>query len=389
MRQIEASEPGSTFFVGSKRQYIRAEHKSSLSRQAWLLDKSILWLKMTINSAIHFFNQSLISVKYRYLLGQKILNEKRNNSLKKLEGIIGTRGAPLVKGMLFGDLSGIDRETYHSFKVIGILHVLSASSANFAVFLNFCLFFLKPVFGFFDRRVKFILQFATIAVYFLLVGAVASTTRAFLGLSLAFVASLLLQRAYLSIFNLYITAVLMLSINPIYLGELGFQFSFLASFGIIFLYNFLEKELSIQKNYLFKSILLSFCAQFFLIPIFIYNFAELNYLAILANFLILPLIEILTTLFLVSFVSLFLSNLFHSQLLTFAEYFLSFLISKALYILFFLIDSLEKIPWKSIKFIDNKDEYMVVFTLINLLAITWVFYQRNRRYSKDKYRIFK
>lgn len=122
-------------------------------------------------------------------------------------------------------------------------------------------------------------------------------------------------------------------------------------------------------------------------PILIFNFAELNYLAILANFLVLPLVELLTLSFLASFISLFLFETF--KLFVF-ERLLSFLIIKTTDILFIIIiDILEKIPWKSFVYIDNKVLYTIVFVLINFLAIVWIFHLKAKKYSKNQYRIFK
>ncbi len=379
------TKPTSEAFLTKNDEYIKDKQSKSLSRATASTDKIIFLLKRLINRSIYLLHKTYNSVEYRYLLGQKALEHKRNDSLEKLEETVGARGIPLVKGILFGDVSGIDRETYHSFKVIGILHVLSASSANFIIFLQFCLFFIRPLMKLLTKNQVFWLYFLIVFAYFSLVGAVASTIRAFLTLSLAFYASFVIQRSFLSLFNLYLAAVFMLTINPFYLETLSFQFSFLASFGIIFLYNYLEKEPFIGKNYFLKNILLTFCAQFFLIPILIFNFSELNYLSILANFVVLPLVELLTILFLASFIMLFLSSTF---MVTFFDHILSYMISKTLDILFLIINLLEKLPFKNFVFIENKELYTAVFILINLLAICWTARLKTKRYSKNKYRIF-
>lgn len=366
--------------------YIRAKHKQSLSRLAKPTDRLFFEIKRLINTSIYLFKKAFVSVKYRYLLGLNHLEQARQSYLESLEGLIDSRGLPLVKGMLFGDLSSVDQGTYHSFKVIGILHILSASSANFTIFLSFFLLFLKPFLKYLSKKQSFCLYFALIFIYFSLVGAAASTLRAFLSLTLAFYASFMLKRSFLPLFNLCVVAIFMLIINPFYPESLSFQFSFLASFGIIFLYNFLEKEPFINKNYLLKNISLTFSAQFFLIPILIAKFGELNYLSILANILVLPLVEILTILFLASFICLFVSNIVQ---LTFFEQLLSYLISKLLDILFFLINILEKSPWKSVIFRENKNRYIIVFILVNIFTILLVNFLKSKRYSKKQYRVFK
>lgn len=378
--------PSSELISSIQGNYIRDRQSQSLSSQLSLIDRVIFSVKKLIDTSIQILRAILVSVKSRYLLGQNWLNLQRELSLKRLERVVGARGLPLVEGMLFGDLSGVSQATYHSFKVIGILHILSASSANFTIFLHFFLFFLKPLSIYLTKKGQFYLHFAIIFLYFSLVGSSASTLRAFLTLSLAFYAVFILKRAYLSLFNLYLAAIYMLIINPFYLDSLSFQFSFLASFGIIFLYTYLEKEPFIKKNSLFKNIFLTCCAQFFLLPIMVSRFKEVNYLAIPANIVILPLVEILTILFLASFICLFVSQVLS---IAFFESFISFLIAKAINILFFLIDLLEKSPWKSFVFKENKDLYTNIFIFINLLVIVGVFVLKKQKYSKNQYRTFK
>lgn len=383
---FELFSPSSEHILPTLANCIRDKQTKSLSSQLCLIDRALFSVKKLMNESIHAFSKALVSVKTRHLLWQNQLKSRRKLSLKSLERVVTARGVPLVEGMLFGDLSGIGQETHHSFKVIGILHVLSASSANFTIFLHFFLFFLKPLLVFLGKKSQFCLYFAIIFLYFSLVGSSASTLRAFLTLSLTFYALFILNRAYLSLFNLYLAAFYMLTTNPFYLESLSFQFSFLASFGIIFLYNYLEKEPFINKNSLFKNILLSCCAQFFLLPIMISKFGEVSYLAILANILVLPLVELLTTLFLASFICLFITELVP---IAFFESFISFLIAKVINILFFLIDLLEKSPWKSFVFKTNKDLYTMLFILINLLAIVGIFVLKKQKYSKNQYRTFK
>ena len=383
---LKRFSPGNESIPLTINKYIRDKQTKSVSDQVGLIDKAIFSIKRTMSQSMQTFSKVAVSVKTRYLLGQKYLNSKRQFYLESLERVVGSRGLPLVEGMLFGDLSSISQETYHSFKVIGILHILSASSANFTIFLQFFLLFLKPISIHLSKKGLFCLHFSLVLLYFSLVGSSASTLRAFLTLTFAFYAVFVLKRAYSSLFNLYLAAVCMLTINPFYSESLSFQFSFLASFGIIFLYNYLEKEPFINKNVLLKSMLLTCCAQFFLLPIMIYKFAEINYLSIPANILVLPLVELLTILFLASFICLFVSNIIS---ITFIEHFISFLITKVVDILFLFIILLEKSPWKSFIFKTNKELYTAVFILINLLTVVSIFVLKNRKYSKNQYRIFK
>ena len=364
-------------------QYIKDRQSQSSSSLIPPIDKEFFLLKRLTSQSFSFIKRELISVKYRYLSWQKSLIKLRSLFLKKLEETAGPRGRPLAEGMIFGDLSSISQDIYHSFKVIGILHLLSASSANFTLFLNFCLFFCQPFCHFLHSTRRFYLYWTIIFLYFSLVGSSASTLRAFLTLSLSFFARFYIKRTQLALHNLVVAAIFMLIINPFYLESLSFQFSFLASFGIIFFYRFLEKDLSINKNILVKNLFLTFCAQFFLFPIMIYNFGEINYLAVPANLLIFPLVEFLTFLFLTVFVFQCCALIFY---LPAVEWFLSSLITKTIDIFFSIINFFELSPWKSFVFKNNKELYTSIFILINLLLVFSILLYKNKKYSKYKYR---
>ncbi len=380
---LQPSELVEDLFVG---EYIKEKQSESVSRQVVLIDSSTFWLKRLIDELIKLERYFLISVKDRFNTSQKALLHWRNSFLESLEGSPDSRSAPLANGLLFGDVSGISQDDYQSFKVIGILHILSASSANFTIFLHFGLLFWRPFLPFLTKKQLFLLHFALTLLYFSLVGPAPSTTRAFMTLSLCFIASFLLQRASSSLFNLYLAGFLIVLINPIYLRALGFQFSFLASFGILFMYRYLEKEPWVGQNYLYRSLLLTFCAQFFLLPIMIYSFAEVNYIAFLANLIVLPLVEMLTVMFLASFMALFLNKLLA---LVVWQQLLSTLTSNLLDILFTLIEFIEKIPWKIFTFESNKDLFTAIFILIDIGGIIALNTLKYKKYSKNQYRIFK
>lgn len=364
-------------------QYIKEKQSQSTSSLSSPSDRAILWLKRTTYQAFIFIKNCLISVKYRLKAWQKSLKRHRQYFLERLERLVGTRGRPLAEGMLFGELSGVSQDLYHSFKVIGILHLLSASSANFTLFLHFILFFFRPFNAYLSQKWRFILHWLIIFVYFSLVGVAASTLRAFVSLTLSFLASFIFHRPPFSLFNLGVAAGFILLINPFYLMTLGFQFSFLASFGIIFFNEFIEKDLHIKTNMLSKNIFLTLSAQFFLLPIMVANFAEINYLAIPANLCVLPLVEILTLLFLAAVVFIFGSLFFDLSIL---EWFLSYSITNAIDIFYKIINFFDLIPWKSIDFEKNQDLCTAIFVLFELLVIIAIFLFKKKRSSIEKYR---
>lgn len=366
-------------------QYIKEKQSKSFSKQSALLASGIYGVKRLIKSLFSIFRYCLVSVKDWYYRSTILWQIHRLSFLKILEGHLDSRSLPLAKGLLFGDVSGIDRDTYHSFKVIGILHILSASGANFILVIQFFLLLCKPILPFLTRKQHFWLHFCLGTVYFGLVGGGSAPSRAYLSLVLSAYLGFYCRRTSSGLYSLVIIGFFMLIINPFQLMTLGFQLSFLASFGLLFFGEKLEISSSINKNYLFRNLLTTASAQFFLTPILIGNFSEFNYMTFLANMLILPLVELLTILFLVLYMAIFI------QMLCSFDFFVRFLaifISKIVDILFTLIEILNKIPYKIITFEGNKERYIILFTVI-CCATIFVFELRNRKHhSKNSYRVF-
>ena len=89
-------------------------------------------------------------------------------------------------------------------------------------------------------------------------------------------------------------AGIMLVINPLLLlNDVGFQLSFLATIGIIYLSSFFRRWLKfIPKKFirLKEIIAMTFAAQIFTLPILIYNFGRMSLVAPLTNILIIPVV---------------------------------------------------------------------------------------------------
>ncbi len=366
-------------------QYIKEKQTASVSSQHGAADSLVFGVKSLISQALTSFHSMWVSVNTRLLRLFKLPELWRAAFLERLEGRLDARGLPLAQGMLFGDLSSMPQDIYHSFKVIGILHVLSASSANFSTLLQFFRSLTGPLWRYLSRVGQFLLSFAVILLYFSLVGPAASTSRAFLSLSLQFAAVFLLRRSHSGLWTLGLVGLFLLSINPFFLQNLGFQFSFLASFGILFLYRFLEKDLCILPNPILKALALTICAQFFLCPIFVWRFAEISYLSVFSNLLILPLAELLT----VAFLTLSLLLLLLPTTFTPLIQLISLLISQMIDILFIIIAFCEQLPLAPWRFEQQKPLWTALFVLLNLSVIWLVRRYKSSKYSVKQYRIFR
>lgn len=162
-----------------------------------------------------------------------------------------------------------------------------------------------------------------------------------------------------------LAAALMLVLNPLLLTlDIGFQLSFMATLGLIYLQPvFLELLKKIPHNFQIRSSLsATLSAQFFTFPILIYNFGRMPLLSPLANILIVPLLPFITILGFVFSLSGMIFNLL-GRLLSFPAWLILTYILK-------IIDIFFKIPLVSLSFENIHWIFLPVSYLI-IGFITW------------------
>lgn len=206
--------------------------------------------------------------------------------------------AGLASALLLGYRRTVSRENLDTFSRVGLSHVIAISGSHItilsAMIINFLLFF-----GLSRRRSFFIILIFLI-IYPLITGLAASALRSAIMGGLALLASRQGRTSAL-IRILVFSASGMLMFNPRLLrDDVGFQLSFLALLGIIYIYPLGEKFIrlflakhkfrvgykKILKNIL-ETICLTLVSQIVILPIALINFNQLSLIAPLANILVL------------------------------------------------------------------------------------------------------
>ncbi|MDP1709979.1 MAG: ComEC/Rec2 family competence protein, partial [Candidatus Komeilibacteria bacterium] len=139
----------------------------------------------------------------------------------------------LLSGILIGARRGIPEYLLETFNRIGITHIIAVSGSNITIIASV----LIGLFGFFGvpRRYNFWLISLGIAAFVIMTGASASVVRA--GIMGVFVLlARTLGRESRATNALAFTAFVMLLINPkILVFDAGFQLSFLATMGLVYI----------------------------------------------------------------------------------------------------------------------------------------------------------
>lgn len=198
----------------------------------------------------------------------------------------------LLNGLLLGERSGLGEKLKNDFSTTGTSHIVAVSGFNVTIIavivLELCL-----LIGF-TRNQAFWVSLLMIILFILMVGALVSAIRA--GIMGALV-MLAMRAGRLSSVStaIVLAATLMVAANPKVLRfDVGFQLSFLAVMGLVWVYPVLEKITEkIPDTWKIKSMLLvTISAQIMALPVLIYNFDRLSLIAPLANILILPFVPV-------------------------------------------------------------------------------------------------
>ena len=143
------------------------------------------------------------------------------------------RSAALIRALLTGDRSGLDRETLAAFRSSGAAHILALSGLH----LGIIYLMVRRILGLAGqspaaRRIRCALTVCATAFYTLMTGAGPSTVRAFLYICINECLSLSPGRRKDPARILLAALTIQLILRPSVISEVGFQLSYLAMLGI-------------------------------------------------------------------------------------------------------------------------------------------------------------
>ncbi len=198
----------------------------------------------------------------------------------------------ILGAMLLGDKNRMSLELKEKLNIAGVRHVTAVSGMHVLILSTILMSFLLGL-GFWKSQ-AFYISIIIIFLFIAMTGFQASGIRAGIMGGL-FLLGQKIGRKSLSSRAIVMAAGVMLVVNPLLLFyDVGFQLSFLAAMGIIYLSPVFKKWLRFIpeiKFFNFRSILvMTFSAYIFTLPILIYNFGRISLAGPLTNVLILPFI---------------------------------------------------------------------------------------------------
>jgi competence protein ComEC len=206
--------------------------------------------------------------------------------------------AGLADALLLGYRRTVDRTDLNTFARVGLSHMIAISGSHITILSAMIVNFFLAL-GL-SRRRSYIFIFGFLILYPLITGLAASAVRSAIMGGLAFLA-VYSGRASSLIKALVFSAAVMLAFNPSLLrSDIGFQLSYLAILGIIYIYpigaaitNCGLDKLSFKPLVkkmaatILETINLTLVSQIVILPIALINFKQLSLIAPLANVLVL------------------------------------------------------------------------------------------------------
>lgn len=256
--------------------------------------------------------QSPISAPFLDRFSASIEQFRQSISQRLQAQLTGDKGG-VAAALIVGDRNAIPRHVIDILRDAGLAHLLAISGLHMALFAG-------TIFGLFRAmlalNVTLALRYpvkkwaaagalAGALFYLMLSGATIATQRAFIMITIMFVA-IMLDRPAISLRNIAIAALIILGIQPVSLLSISFQMSFAATIALVAFYEWYRRRERSQQfsrpssniaqgfytlaYYLFGIALTSLIASTATSPFAAYYFQRIAVFGLLANVLALPIV---------------------------------------------------------------------------------------------------
>tara|TARA_R110001592_G_scaffold253137_1_gene516009 strand:- start:32 stop:2053 length:2022 start_codon:yes stop_codon:yes gene_type:complete len=197
----------------------------------------------------------------------------------------------VINALLLGQRQDISKELIADYTRAGAIHILAVSGLHVGIILLILSWVFKPLERLKKGKfIKTILVVLFLWMFAFIAGLSASVVRAvtmftFLAIGLSF------QRKNVIEFSLISSMFFLLVVKPMFLFDVGFQLSYLAVFGIIWiqpkLYKVYKPRFKIVDKF-WQLITVSFAAQVGILPLSLFYFHQFPSLFWLSNLIIIP-----------------------------------------------------------------------------------------------------
>ncbi|GAB4217453.1 MAG: ComEC/Rec2 family competence protein [Synechococcales cyanobacterium] len=213
----------------------------------------------------------------------------RRRIRRTLVDALGTEQGELVSSLVMGSRAAdLPTAVNDAFREVGLAHVLAASGFHVSILIGVVVALVSGL----RARHKQIIVFAVLAIYVVLTGGSPSVLRATLmgGAAVLALSDEGQKRKFNPLALLLLAAVVLLIWQPNWIGDVGFQLSFMATFGLLVGVDPIVKRLPWMPPVIATVLAVPLAAQFWVFPILLVVFGKINTYFLIANVLTLPLV---------------------------------------------------------------------------------------------------
>lgn len=244
------------------------------------------------NNIFNNFNYKkyLYNKKIYYIIEASKIDkiQNNNNHIYTIKNLLYTRinslkSSNYIKALLFGD-NKLDKEIKTSYQINGISHLFSVSGFHINFITSIIYFYLDRVT--YNKKIKYITVDIFLVLYLLLCNTTSLLRCTVMNILLSI--NHLLKLDIKKIDIVLLTLILCITINPFIIYDIGFIYSYTISFFLI-----LYKNKYKTNNKLLKIIYISLISFLVSLPINIYTSYEINFLSIILNIIIVPIVSLI------------------------------------------------------------------------------------------------
>jgi len=226
-------------------------------------------------------------MSWRHTLG--IWREKIINNMQK---VMPASHAAILAGMLFGGYGGIPREIVADFATTGIVHILSVSGSHIALVVGVITVLGTSVARRFTFNTKIVSLFAggIVTFYAVFCGLTPPVLRSLI-MGLIALFAVCFGREKDATNALLLSALGMMIHEPALIYDLSFQLSFASTAGLVFLNAKTVAMMTALPTWLARLLAVTIAAQLGVLPFIAWYFNSFSLSSLVANVLIVPLIE--------------------------------------------------------------------------------------------------
>jgi competence protein ComEC len=215
----------------------------------------------------------------------------KHNFMQALETVISEPQVGLGEGLLLGVKQSLGDELEQAFRTSGLVHIIVLSGYNIMLIVSFVLYVLSFFLG---MRARMVVGLLAIVAFAVMVGLGATVLRASIMAAIFLLVSVT-SRRYLVLRSLFLAGALMLLVNPyLLLYDIGFQLSFMATWGLVLVAPQFEQLFDrVGTVYGLRSFLVATLAtQIAVLPLLVYHIGAVSLVAIVANVVVLPMVPV-------------------------------------------------------------------------------------------------